>query len=101
MERRRSPRHAVSAHVTAVCDIGAGPDSRRRICRLQLLNLSQHGIGAISSDPIPVGSHMAVLLPPHGPERGFDLHGTVVRCTKRQCGHEIGIDLDLRPRRAA
>ena len=100
IERRRSPRHAVTTHVTAVntCD---GPEGRRRICRLELTNLSQHGIGAISAEPISVGSHMAVLLPPHGPEHGFDLHGTVVRCTARKWGHEIGIELDLEPRRAA
>ena len=101
MERRRSPRNPVTARVTAVTTPNHDSDAGKRICSFQLVDLSEHGIGAISQEPVEVGSHVAVFFPPHGPERGFDLYGTVVRCTPRDWGHEIGIDLDVKPRRAA
>ena len=101
MERRRSTRHTVTGRVTAVSSNEPDSDARGRICSLQLVDLSDHGIGAIAQEPVTVGTHICVFFPPHGPERGFDLYGTVVRCTPRDWGHEIGIDLDTRPRRAA
>lgn len=89
LERRRSPRRTVAGRVTSVA---AGPDVARRIGSLQLLNISDCGIGAISQEPVDIGSTIAVFFPPHGAELGFDLYGTVVRCHEGEDGsYRIGI----------
>ena len=90
LERRRAPRRTVGGRVTTVAD---STDSTRRIASLQLLNISDTGIGAISQDPVHIGSTIAVFFPPHGAEQGFDLYGTVVRCQQTDQGYRIGIML--------
>jgi len=97
LDRRRATRRKASGRVTAVASL---PDGQR-ICSLQLRDISDTGIGAISCDPIESGTGLTIFFPPHGPERGFDLVGTVVRCDARQWGYNIGISLTTRQQRAA
>jgi len=65
----------------------------KKICTVKLANLSDTGLGIIASEPIPTGNHIhiTVFIQPHGPENGYDLTGTVIRCHKHEIGHEIGI----------
>jgi hypothetical protein len=96
LEHRVAPRHRVSGRVTCV-QYEAGPDgAQHRIASLQLLNMSNAGVGALAQEPMALNSSVAVFFPPHGPERGFDLFGRVVRCIHRDNGHEIGIRLEAR-----
>ena len=61
-----------------------------------VLNISDTGVGVMSQEPVEVDSRIAIFFPPHGPERGFDLFGRVVRCVHREAGHEVGIALEQR-----
>ena len=93
-ERRRSARQRVGGRVTALTG-GLGPNpTSKRISSLQLQDMSDGGIGALTEQPLETGERIALLFPPHGPHHGFDLYGTVVR--RRQLGdrHEVGIELD-------
>jgi hypothetical protein len=56
--------------------------------------MSGCGLGAETAVPIEIDSAITVYLPAHGPERGANLCGQVVRCTQRGSTHEIGIRLD-------
>jgi hypothetical protein len=96
LEHRAAPRHNVSGHVTAVRQERDATGVRNRICSLQMLNMSDTGVGALSPEPVEVDSRIAIFFPPHGPERGFDLFGRVVRCVHRDTGHEVGIALEQR-----
>lgn len=91
MERRASTRRVVAGRVTGLArsDDPAAPSNR--ICSLELLNMSDTGLGAILQEPLPAGTTLAVFFPPHGAEQGFDLYGTVVRCRQRDWGHEVGL----------
>ena len=93
LERRTTLRHGIAGRVTAIQTHDDADGQLSRICSLQLLNISDSGLGALSEEPVEPGSSLAVFFPPHGPERGFDLVGTVVRCIPRAHGHEIGVRL--------
>ena len=96
MERRGAPRYITGGRITAL-RTEHGPDGpRNRICSLQLVNMSDTGLGAIASEPVPTNTGISVFFPPHGPERGFDMVGRVVRCITRDDVHEIGIQFDRR-----
>ncbi len=94
LERRRERRRKISGRVTAIRATSDQPDLRHRICPLQLLNLSDGGLAAISQEPVELNTSIAVFFPPHGPEPGFDVYGRVVRCRPREYGHEIAIEFD-------
>lgn len=91
-ERRASERHECSGRVTALV---TGPrftaGNRNRICSLQLQNISDTGLGGISQDPLEIGAQITVFIAPHGAEKGYDLHGTVVRCNPASYGQSVGI----------
>lgn len=90
-ERRQTHRRVISGKVTSLQQ-SADPDLQcNRICSLQLLDISDAGLGAIVEEPIEPGSPISIFFPPHGPEQGFDRYGQVVRCVKRDQGHQIGI----------
>lgn len=96
LERRRATRHKVSARVTAIRS-GIGPDiGRRSICPLQITNMSDTGLCAMSQDAVELNTPVTIFLPPHGPERGYDLVGHVVRCIPAAYGHELGICFERR-----
>jgi hypothetical protein len=94
-ERRRENRRSQQGQVTAL-RTASTRGQNNRICSLKLLNMSDSGLGALVSEPLEVGSSIAVFFPPHGPERGFDLYGHVVRCSTSAEGHEIGVRFDAR-----
>ena len=98
-ERRRTSRYVIAGRVTAVQQPPDTEEHRNRICSLELMNMSDSGMGVISSEPIAVDSSITVFFPPHGPERGFDLYGRVVRClpcVEDRQGHMVGIRLEKR-----
>jgi hypothetical protein len=94
LERRASPRRPTRGLVTAVCTHYTDGTRLRRITRFELHDISETGIGASCDQPLPVGCRVALLMPPHGPEHGFDFFGKVVRCEPRGDQHEIGVALD-------
>ena len=95
-ERRTTSRYVLTGRVTAVRHTDADRITGKRICSLELMNISDSGLGALCQDPIDLESRITIFFPPHGPERGFDLSGRVVRCNARERGHELGIRFDSR-----
>lgn len=94
-ERRRHPRRRARGQVTAVIrEPDAHQDDPARMLTLDLIDISDSGIGAASTQPAAVGSRITVFFPPHGYEPGFDLVGEVVRCHSNDDRHVIGIALD-------
>lgn len=90
-ERRRHPRHRASGQVTAVIREPGSEDGPAKMLTLDLTDQSEGGIGAATTQPIPVGSRITIFFPPHGPEAGFDLVGEVVRCNSNDDRHTIGV----------
>lgn len=70
---------------------------RHPVCSIQLTDMSDGGVGAHTDVPLQPHELVAVFIPPHGNEGGFDLYGHVVRCQPTGDGYDIGIALDLRP----
>lgn len=99
-ERRAVPRSPVAGRATGVVSDSADPAGPKRICALELLNLSSRGFGALSGAPLPVGGRIVLCFPPLGPLAGVDLRGTIVRCCERGDGYEVGVALST-PKRAA
>ena len=95
-EQRRATRHVVTGRATAVTKARVTDGQQSRIRSLQLMNLSDTGLGAICQDSFDVGTTIAIFLPPHGPDAGLDVYGQVVRCTRHEYGHEIGIQFAIR-----
>lgn len=94
-ERRSTDRFAASGHATAVvarppqeCFFGE-PSSR--ICSLELVDLSDTGLGGLSDEPLPIGAQITVFIAPRGAQRGYDRRGTVVRCQPRNRRHHIAV----------
>ena len=96
IDRRFWPRHVITGRVTAVQSDPDLGDCHKRICPLQLLNISDDGLGAMAKEPVAYNAQITIFFPPHGPEQGIDLCGQVVRCTPRDHGHEIGIRFNKR-----
>lgn len=94
-ERRRHPRRRTRGQVTAVVrEPNHAPDDPAKMITLELMDLSDSGLGATATEPIATGSRVTVFFPPHGPEPGFDLTGEVVRCRSNDNRHTIGIALN-------
>ena len=94
-ERRRATRRRTSGKVTAVYQAATDQDGPQRLITLQLNDLSDTGVGVTAPDPISVGSKITLFFPSHGNEPGFDLAGTVVRCSSIDDRHRIGIALSM------
>ena len=92
-ERRRSIRRRMRGSVTALVssprDYSTAPG--RKICAMALSDMSEEGLGVVSQENVDVGDEITVFFPPHGPDRGFDLKGTVVRQSNRSHGNCLGI----------
>jgi hypothetical protein len=94
LERRGCDRAPLIGNATAIITDHADPKQpARKICTVQLANISDSGLGVIVGEPVEAGKHvqMTVFIQPHGPERGYDLNGVVVRCNQHQLGYEVGI----------
>jgi len=92
-ERRRHPRRRTRGQVSAVVREPGCEEAPARMISLELIDLSESGIGAAATEPLPVGTRITVFFPPHGPELGFDLTGQVVRCRSNDNRHTLGIAL--------
>lgn len=90
-DRRLATRHVLTGRVTALRRGSTQDPSSTRICAIELKNISDTGIGAVCQDAFDLDTPITIFFPPHGPERGFDVQGRVVRCRDRKEGHEIGI----------
>ncbi|WP_428389973.1 PilZ domain-containing protein [Mucisphaera sp.] len=100
-DRRRSLRRRMRGQVTALVfqrDEKTHQVSRRKICAMNLQDMSDTGLGVTSQETISLGDEITVFFPPHGPEKGFDLKGTIVRrgtdgdgkaSIGIRCGHQI------------
>jgi len=93
-ERRACHRRSVSGRVTAVRATPEDPELKSRICALELLDMSNAGLGALIQEPVEINTPITVFFPPHGVDRGFDLYGKVTRCEPAEYGYQIGIALD-------
>lgn len=93
-ERRDASRYVIAGRFTAVRSTDGAGHGGKRICALELMNISDGGLGAVSQDPMEVDARITVFFPPHGPERGFEMSGRVVRCCQHDHGHEVGIRFD-------
>lgn len=94
LERRSCDRATMNGQATAIISDHTDPKQpAKKICTVQLANISETGLGVIVSEPVQTGKHMhmTVFIQPHGPERGYDIVGTVVRCNKHELGYEVGI----------
>lgn len=92
-ERRRHPRRRAAGQVSAVIREPGNDDGPAKMITLELIDQSESGIGAATSQPLAVGTRITVFFPPHGAEPGFDLVGEVVRCHSKDDRHRIGIAL--------
>lgn len=98
-ERRCADRHPVSGRVTSLMSADSlSPARQRKIASVDLVNLSRTGVCVVTREAIDLQTVMTLYFPPHGPERGFDATGRVVRCVRRDDDtHEVGIHFDTRP----
>lgn len=90
-ERRTGERHIVSGRVTALrrsLDPAASPSP---VCSLQLQDMADDGLSATCDIPLEPDEPLAIFFPPHGPERGFDLYGRVMRCEAGPRNYAIAI----------
>jgi hypothetical protein len=79
-------------------DSQAGPNQHRKIASLQMVNISDTGACVLAQEPVDLDTALTIFFPPHGPERGFDAIGHVVRCLQRDDNHhELGIRFDFKP----
>ncbi len=105
--RRSAPRWTSAGRVTAVVYNNASDSKADRnrdtldtaglgkITTLQMLDQSPRGAGCWSQEPLHIGSKVVMFFPPHGPERGFDVVGQVVRCEKdANAGYHVGVSLE-------
>lgn len=90
-ERRGARRRLLSGRVTSVQQSVDKAEAINRIGSLQLLDISDLGLGAVVPQPVETGTLITVYFAPHGPEMGFERVGQVVRCHSGQGGYQIGI----------
>lgn len=95
-ERRTTERHRITGRATAISKDSDASGARNSIRSVQLQDISDGGLGALSQDPMPVNSRIAVFLPPHGPDRGIDIYGVVVRCVPYAHGYLVGVKYESR-----
>ncbi len=103
MERRTCDRAPLIGQATAIISDDADKDHpTKKICTVQLANISDTGLGVVTEEPVEIGQHiqMTVCIPPHGPEGGYDISGSVVRCNKTSIGYDIGVRIPTRQRAA-
>ena len=94
-ERRRDPRRRARGQVTAVIrPTNAQHHAPAKMLVVDLLDISDSGIGLTSQEPVDTGNRVTVFFPPHGAEPGFDLAGEIVRCKTHDNQHTLGVALE-------
>ena len=66
-------------------------DHFQKISSVELVDISDTGLGAMTQEPWDIGREVTVFLPSHGPDGGFNATGEVVRCKRHDGEHEVGI----------
>jgi hypothetical protein len=64
---------------------------------LALRDLSVGGLSALSDTPLDAGERISVFFPPHGPMRGWDAYGRIVRCEASTFGYRVAVEFDTLP----
>ncbi|MCC6579740.1 MAG: PilZ domain-containing protein [Phycisphaeraceae bacterium] len=95
-ERRRGIRRPINGRVTAIRGATEHAITPAKIMSLQLVNISDTGLGVVTNEPMELGSHLTVMFPAHGPDGSCDATCHVVRCNRRAFGFEIGVKFDSR-----
>lgn len=91
-DRRQTTRHAISAAVTLLRRPASAESAHQPMCTVHLSDMSEEGVGAHSDMALSIEEPITLVFPPHGPERGIDLRGHVVRCIPDgRGGYELGI----------
>lgn len=96
LERRCALRRSAGGQVTVVQQTSGDDDGPGRIGSIQLVDMSDTGIGGVSSAPLAEGAFVQLYFPPHGGEPGFEACGQVARCRTRLGAHHVGIELSRR-----
>ena len=91
-DRRQTMRHDICAAVTLLRRADTGEAGSQPMCTVHLSDMSDEGVGARCDTALRVGEPVTLVFPPHGPERGIDLTGHVVRCiSDGNGGYDLGI----------
>jgi len=64
---------------------------------LALRDLSVGGLSALSDTPLDAGERISVFFPPHGPMRGWDAYGRIIRCEASTFGYRVAVEFDTLP----
>ncbi|MBL4702559.1 MAG: PilZ domain-containing protein [Phycisphaeraceae bacterium] len=96
-ERRRDARRPMDGRVTVLRRFRKEGEHRSKISAIDLLDISSTGIGALTNEPVEVGSDLTIMFPAHGPDGACDSSCRVVRCLKRENGYEIGARFGVNP----
>jgi hypothetical protein len=96
-ERRMFPRKEIHARIE-----GKRLDHTLAACRqphlsLAMRDLSLGGMSAISQSPLNHGERVTFFFPPHGPMRGWDAYGRVIRCEPSGMGYRVAVEFDPLP----
>jgi len=103
-ERRRHPRHEANGPVTALRRDHDVDAHRYPICAMELVNISQGGLAAITGRPLTPNEEVTVYFPREGISPQVALDGYVVRCEPNRhtgeddrpsTGYEVGICFEL------
>ena len=98
-ERRDISRRRITGQATSLrwqagdCE---KQHTNNRIAPLELANISDHGLGAISSEHIELNSPITVVVRPQYSTRSYTMQGRVVRCSHKDNRYNIGIQFDVK-----
>ena len=96
-ERRVFPRKEFSARVEGRRLDNSLPARQQPQLTLALRDLSLGGLSAISPTPLQSGERLTVFFPEHGPMRGWDAYGRVLRCEPSGLGYRVAVEFDPLP----
>lgn len=91
MERRRHPRTRLS--VSANC-IRLDPDGGDVTDRIDVIDISRSGLGAVSARPFYPGQRLVVSLPRWHCGGQRSVYASIVRCRQQTEGYRIGLEFD-------
>ena len=91
MERRRHPR--TQLNISAQC-IRLDPDGVNVTDRIDVVDVSRGGMGALSTRPFYPGQRVILSMPSQQGNRARNIHAAVVRCRHRTEGYHIGLEFD-------
>lgn len=90
-ERRFIHRRFLAGRVTSLQKSNDNSFTRNRIDSIQLCDISDTGVGALSQEPIQPNTTIVIFFSPQEADHGFEYCGRVVYCTPCDEGYRIGI----------